>query len=196
MYYIDKSIELLNGLSNLHAIPIQKILVFENNNSMFPRKDNYYIEGQSYEKNESQKYQQVKYIVERSIDKEILAEYISADGSFYIENLPNEFINLIVIDESKTYNGKYIVNLNTQLDYKKSMDIIRIYENENSALIRIKFNGDESAVSVFADNASVSKVDNLYYRIDNIVGEYKITLHDYVNNVLYVKEKTYSRSQN
>lgn len=154
---------------------------------------NSYIEGQSFEKTEEVKHSPIKYIVETYKTKEIIEEYESSDGSFKFENLPdNENINLIVIDESKKYNGKYLKNIPVQLDYSKAMKIIRIYQINNTAHIKIVFNGDPSAVAVFAQNATVEKIDTENYRLKGITGPYTVTLHDYIDNVLYTKESTFT----
>ncbi len=154
---------------------------------------NSYIEGQSFEKDESQVYNPIKYKVQLSRTDENIAEFVSNDGSFKIENLPdNENINLIVIDESKKYNGKYLKNIPVQLDYSKAMKIIRIYQVNNTAHIKIVFNGDPSAVAVFAQNATVEKIDTENYRLKGITGPYTVTLHDYIDNVLYTKESTFT----
>lgn len=151
----------------------------------------YFVQGQSYEKDEKTIYSSVKYIATDSTGNYI-SEYTSTDGSFKLENLVEGNINLIVIDESKKYNGKYLSNIQVELDYSKAMKIIRIYQVNNTAHIKIIFNGDPSAVAVFAQNATVEKIDTENYRLKGITGTYTVTLHDYIDNVLYTKESTFT----
>lgn len=154
---------------------------------------NSYIEGQSFDKDTTTKFSNVKYIVENSNSKEILYEVESNDGSFKIENLPDDKnINLIVIDESNKYNGKYLNNIPTQPDYNKKLKIIRVYQTNNTAHIKIVFSGDPNALAIFIQNATLEKIDINNYKVIDITGSYTITLHDYVDEVLYSKEVTYT----
>lgn len=173
--------------SKIDAINNYKMIELANDT-----KKNSYIEGQSFEKSESVPYSSITYIIE-DLNGTKIKEYNSADGSFIIDGLvDNKPVNLIVIDTSKTYNGKYIQNIIPQIDLEKSMNIIRIYQTSDTALFKIKFNGDLGAVALFATNATVEKIDVENYKIKNITGSYTVTLHDYVDNILYTKEKTYN----
>lgn len=192
MYYSDTKINFLK-YSKVKIGNIISLTQLKNNNHKKIIVGSSYIEGQSFEKDESQVYNPIKYKVQLSRTDENISEFVSNDGSFKIENLPdNENINLIVIDESKKYNGKYLKNIPVQLDYSKAMKIIRIYQVNNTAHIKIVFNGDPSAVAVFAQNATVEKIDTENYRLKGITGPYTVTLHDYIDNVLYTKESTFT----
>lgn len=193
MYYNDTKINFLN-FSKVKIGNIKSLTKFKNTN-IKPLKEtsnNSYIQGQSFNKKEDEKYNNITYIIENLLGHNII-EYDSTDGSFIIEDLKDHSpVNLIVVDNNNTYNGKYIKNIVPQLDYSKAMKIIRIYQINNTAHIKIIFNGDPSAVAVFAQNATVEKIDTENYRLKGITGPYTVTLHDYIDNVLYTKESTFT----
>lgn len=152
-----------------------------------------YFEGQSFEKDESTKYNSVKYKLIHSNTGKIIDEFISDNGAFkFIDLNEKEFYSIIVTDINNKYIGKFIERLNPEIDYSKAMKIIRIYQVNNTAHIKIVFNGDPSAVAVFAQNATVEKIDTENYRLKGITGPYTVTLHDYIDNVLYTKESTFT----
>lgn len=193
MYFLIRNNILMLNSGKLYKEKYHIINAKLNDGIKIKNPGNSYIEGQSFENTDEVKHSPIKYIVESSKTKEILEEYESTDGSFKIENLQdNENINLIVLDLSKKYNGKYIENIPVQLDYSKAMKIIRVYQTTNTAHIKVKFNGDPSAVAVLVENASIEKIDIENYLITGINGSYTVTLYDYVDNVWYIKESIYN----
>lgn len=152
-----------------------------------------YFEGQSFEKNESTKYNSVKYKLIHSNTGKIVDEYISIDGAFkFIDLNVKEFYSIIVTDINNKYIGKFIERLNPEIDYNDAIQIIRIYQTQTDAQIKVKYNGDSTKVSVFVQNANIEKIDDTNYKISEISGPYTVTLHDYIDNVLYTKESTFT----
>ena len=155
---------------------------------------NSYIQGQSFDKKEDVKYNNITYIIEDMLGNNI-KEYNSTDGSFIIDGLNDgEPVNLIVVDNNNTYNGKYIKNLVPSIDYQKAMKIIQIYSNSNEAMYKIKFHGEPTLT--LTGSGVLNKMDDNYYKVTNITGDITLTLVDYIDNNAYLLEKTYLKGDN
>lgn len=186
--------ELIESLFDLEYffLPSQKIEIIDDYENLNITRYSY-IEGQSFEKTVDDKYSNITYIV---VDQEgnKISQYESTDGGFMIDKIPDNMkVDLIVKDNSNKYNGKYISDITPQLDYQKSMNVYKIYESMNQFCFKIKYNGDKNLLSVFSNNGSVEyDLKNDVYVVKDYVKPLTITLHDYVDNQLYMKEKTYN----
>ena len=149
---------------------------------------NNYIEGQSYEDDEKKMYGNIRYIVEYK--GVVLSDVISSDGSFKIENLPNDKVNVTVIDSSNKYTSK-VVSVDTQTDPTKHLQINLLYQSSNTALIRIDFSGDPTKLEVSSTNSLITKEFDNLYKLTDVIGDFQIIVKDYVDGTPIVKEKLY-----
>lgn len=149
---------------------------------------NNYIEGQSYEDDDKKSYGNIRYIVE--YNGVVLDDVTSSDGSFKIENLPNDKVNVTVIDSSNKYISKF-VSVDTQLDPIKHLQINLLYQSSNTALIRIDFSGDPTKLEVSSTNSLITKESNNLYKLTDLIGDFQIIVKDYVDGTPITKEKLY-----
>lgn len=149
---------------------------------------NNYIEGQSYEDDDKKSYGNIRYIVEyKSV---VLGDVISSDGSFKIENLPNDKVNVIVIDSSNKYTSKF-VSVDTQIDPIKHLQINLLYQSSSTALIRVDFSGDPTKLEVSSTNSLIAKESDTLYKLTDVIGDFQIIVKDYVGGTPITKEKLY-----
>ena len=177
-YDIVKSFKPITYILKMSLLPIPTLHKPYNN----------YIEGQSYEDDESKSYGNIRYIVEyKSV---VLGDVISSDGSFKIENLPNDKVNVIVIDSSNKYTSKF-VSVDTQIDPIKHLQINLLYQSSSTALIRVDFSGDPTKLEVSSTNSLITKESDNLYKLTDVIGDFQIIVKDYVDGTPIVKEKLY-----
>lgn len=188
-------------MNNIYVFKRKYDLFYYNNktkkdffNTIHDKRNIYYLQGQSYENNENSLYKNISYTV-LSTDGNLLDKITSVDGGFFFNNLDSEYVDLIAIDESNKYNGKYFKNIITATDYQKSLSIIQLNQYNNSALLKIVHSGDNDKLELISNDGDVKRINNSnIFRLENIKKfPYTITVYDFVEGDVYTLEKTYNK---
>lgn len=154
-------------------------------------KESYLTIG-SYEIDDTKDMQDVSYEIYDSITKEKLGTFLNVKNQINILNLFNgRQIDVKVIDNTNKYNGKYIGDVDTQLDYQKYLKITKIYHERDSALFKITYSGNPTLTLI--GGGTLVKVDDSHYKVNNITSQFKLSLVDYVDTNAYMLEKTYEK---
>jgi hypothetical protein len=154
-------------------------------------KESYLTIG-SYEIDDTKDMQDVSYEIYDSITKEKLGTFLNVKNQIDILNLFNgRQIDVKVIDNTNKYNGKYIGDVDTQLDYQKYLKITKIYHERDSALFKITYSGNPTLTLI--GGGTLVKVDDSHYKVNNITSQFKLSLVDYVDTNAYMLEKTYEK---
>lgn len=148
----------------------------------------YYIKGRLFENDDTTLYSNTKIIVQNMLG-ETISSYKSTDGEFNISGLPNQEINLVVIDGNNKYTGKYIPNITPTIDYQKALNIIQIYKTDDHTLFRIVYNGSHTLT--LTGSGTLHNIDEYHYEVSKINGNFTLTLVDYINTDAYILEKKY-----
>lgn len=128
-----------------------------------------YITGQSFEILQTNPLNNVIYILMEKNSNKVIDSKYSFNGSFTFDDLEdNTNYNIIAIDNSMKYNGKYI-NVNVEKDLVKSLKIVKLYEVKHG-------NNYEYCFKLFSNgNPQVSISGQEFLSVANINDIYKIT---------------------
>ncbi len=149
-----------------------------------------YLAGGAYEKTDQVSYQPVKYILIHYKTGSIVDEYTSLDGKFIFTDINiNEKFSIVILDLSSKYIGKYIDNIQPQLDYKAYLLINKLYSHNNEAYFKLRYSGTHTLSLI--GSGTLVKIDEFNYKVINITGEYTLSLVDYVESEAFILEKTY-----
>lgn len=158
-----------------------------------------FFQGQSFEIKEPDKYNDITYMVVEAETNKLIKTYNSIDGSFNIEDLAdNRKYNIIVIDNTKKYTGKYLDNIIPQVDDTKKTYVRKLYERRENgiytAMFKLGFLG-QPQVNLAAAPAYLSliKADDTTYTVkgnttDKVI-KYELVLDDYREDKLVQKIK-------
>lgn len=158
-----------------------------------------FFQSQTFEIKEDTKYNDVTYMVVEAETNKLVKTYNSTDGSFNIQDLiDNIKYNIIVIDNTKKYTGKYIDNIVPQVDDTKKTNVIKLYEKRENGVytagFKIHYLG-QPQINLAAAPAYLSliKADDTTYTVkgnttDKVI-KYELVLDDYREDKLVQKIK-------
>lgn len=158
-----------------------------------------FFQAQSFEIKEDTKYNDVTYMIVEAETNKLIKTYKSTDGSVNIQDLiDNRKYNIIVIDNTKKYTGKYIDNIVPQVDDTKKTNVIKVYEKRENgvytAVFKIHYLG-QPQINLAAAPAYLSliKADDTTYTVkgnttDKVI-KYELVLDDYREDKLVQKIK-------
>lgn len=147
--------------------------------------------GQSYDDNtdDGSKKSNIDYLLIKGGFESTV--FNSSDGSFAFESLiDGKEYTIIAKDSEGLYNGKAITTT-PKIDYQKAINCTCIYFVGEEAWFKIKFFGDPTMLSVSSNIGQIERVDSNNYNLTNTSKPLTISVHDYIDGVLVMKDFNY-----